>query len=241
MEATEFVVPLKPEYECPICLQCMQKPVQLEECGHRFCEACISKWMKEKGPGKNEDGSLCPTCLKRGKLYRDSGFERQILGLPAKCAHCSKSGELRELVSSNHFTNCEYRPVPCPEGCGLEVAKCNLETHREEDCSKRQTACSFCGKNILLSAYMLHMPECPRKSFATEEPAPTASNGVYESNDNRVVETQEPCPYVSVGCVKGKLNSVELKRHLDEDSTYHAQVRNRSFFLSRVCCYNSVI
>ena len=38
----EFVEPLHPRYECPICFLVLREPLQLP-CGHRFCEICFSK------------------------------------------------------------------------------------------------------------------------------------------------------------------------------------------------------
>lgn len=42
----EFASPLPLEYECPICHLAFREPVQLEECGHRFCQSCLMELRK---------------------------------------------------------------------------------------------------------------------------------------------------------------------------------------------------
>lgn len=42
----EFASPLPMEYECPICHLAFREPVQLEECGHRFCQSCLMELRK---------------------------------------------------------------------------------------------------------------------------------------------------------------------------------------------------
>ena len=42
----EFTAPLPSEYECPICHLAFREPVQLEECGHRFCQSCLTEMRK---------------------------------------------------------------------------------------------------------------------------------------------------------------------------------------------------
>ena len=34
-------------YECQICLLILRDPVQLSECGHRFCKLCIDNHVKK--------------------------------------------------------------------------------------------------------------------------------------------------------------------------------------------------
>ena len=41
----EFVPPLDPQYECPICTLILRNPTQTR-CGHRFCQVCIKKWIR---------------------------------------------------------------------------------------------------------------------------------------------------------------------------------------------------
>lgn len=37
---------LDKRYECQICLLILRDPVQLSECGHRFCKQCLDEHVK---------------------------------------------------------------------------------------------------------------------------------------------------------------------------------------------------
>ena len=52
----EFVQPLPLEYECPICQLAFRDPVQIEECGHRFCSSCLNELIKRRYTAS--DGNL---------------------------------------------------------------------------------------------------------------------------------------------------------------------------------------
>ena len=35
------------KYECQICMLILRDPVQLSECGHRFCKSCMNNHTEE--------------------------------------------------------------------------------------------------------------------------------------------------------------------------------------------------
>ncbi|XP_021912941.1 TNF receptor-associated factor 6 isoform X2 [Zootermopsis nevadensis] len=71
---------LEARFECPICLQCLSEPV-LTPCGHRFCNACIHKWLQR-------EGGVCPVDnmpLNAEKdLFPDNFTRREIQELDVK-------------------------------------------------------------------------------------------------------------------------------------------------------------
>jgi hypothetical protein len=46
--------------DCPICFDSPHNPVTLSECGHLFCEVCVSEWLEKE--------KTCPVCRKEVKL-----------------------------------------------------------------------------------------------------------------------------------------------------------------------------
>lgn len=41
-----FVEDLEKNYECIVCYSALREPVQLSECGHRFCMSCFEQMNK---------------------------------------------------------------------------------------------------------------------------------------------------------------------------------------------------
>ena len=39
----DFATSVPSEYECPICTLVFRDPIQIEECGHRFCQSCFNE------------------------------------------------------------------------------------------------------------------------------------------------------------------------------------------------------
>ncbi|XP_036283979.1 tripartite motif-containing protein 34 isoform X3 [Pipistrellus kuhlii] len=56
--ALEFLVNMKEKVTCAICLELLTEPLSLN-CGHSFCQACITDKKPEIGPGGE---SSCPVC-----------------------------------------------------------------------------------------------------------------------------------------------------------------------------------
>ena len=58
--ASGIVVNLQQEVTCPICLELLTEPLSLD-CGHSFCQACITANNKESLIGQ-EGKRSCPVC-----------------------------------------------------------------------------------------------------------------------------------------------------------------------------------
>ncbi|XP_027418899.1 tripartite motif-containing protein 6 isoform X1 [Bos indicus x Bos taurus] len=54
------LVDIQDEVTCPICLELLTEPLSID-CGHSFCQACITADNKESMPGQ-EGQSRCPVC-----------------------------------------------------------------------------------------------------------------------------------------------------------------------------------
>nr|XP_014695135.2 E3 ubiquitin-protein ligase TRIM22-like [Equus asinus]XP_044609316.1 E3 ubiquitin-protein ligase TRIM22-like [Equus asinus] len=58
--ASGILVNIKEEVTCPICLELLTEPLSLD-CGHSFCQACITTKNKESKIDQGGEGS-CPVC-----------------------------------------------------------------------------------------------------------------------------------------------------------------------------------
>ncbi|XP_006752668.1 PREDICTED: tripartite motif-containing protein 5, partial [Myotis davidii] len=57
--ASGILMNVKEEVTCPICLELLTEPMSLD-CGHTFCQACITAHSREFMIGRGE--SSCPVC-----------------------------------------------------------------------------------------------------------------------------------------------------------------------------------
>nr|5VNZ_A Chain A, TNF receptor-associated factor 6 [Danio rerio]5VNZ_D Chain D, TNF receptor-associated factor 6 [Danio rerio] len=99
----EFDPPLESKYECPICLMGLRSAVQTP-CGHRFCDSCIRKSIRDTGQKCPVDNEV----LLEEQLFPDNFAKREILSLTVKCSNfgCSEKMELRQL--EKHLSQCRF-------------------------------------------------------------------------------------------------------------------------------------
>ncbi|XP_073072182.1 tripartite motif-containing protein 6 [Manis javanica] len=60
MMTSAVLVDIRDEVTCPICLELLTEPLSLD-CGHSFCQACITRSSKELVIGQERESS-CPVC-----------------------------------------------------------------------------------------------------------------------------------------------------------------------------------
>ena len=83
---------------------------------------------------------LCGTVLP----YLDlDGHQKVCPRRPYACKFCGYEG-VYEDMSAKHWRVCEKYPLPCPSKCGeMDIERCMLEKHLEEDCSVHKKKCEF--------------------------------------------------------------------------------------------------
>ncbi|KAM6471382.1 E3 ubiquitin-protein ligase TRIM58-like isoform 2-T2 [Liasis olivaceus] len=69
---------LQDEVSCSICLEYLKDPVTID-CGHNFCQACISDFCK-RGAGSATGAALCPQC-RTGFLLSSSRPNKQLANI----------------------------------------------------------------------------------------------------------------------------------------------------------------
>ena len=96
----EFVEELPDHFKCTICTCLLKDPIQLANCGHRFCSSCFED-LKEHSV---QNDVRCPNdrnIVNANEVFRDRAAERMILDLQVKCTHrahgCFWVGEFRHL------------------------------------------------------------------------------------------------------------------------------------------------
>ena len=62
---------------------------------------------------------------------------------PFSCDYCGDYAAHFEDVVTNHWPVCEYRPVPCPNECGVYPERRNVHDHVNKDCPLTRVICDF--------------------------------------------------------------------------------------------------
>ena len=58
------------------------------------------------------------------------------------CPYCRKEDSYLK-VTTTHFTTCDDMPLPCPGGCGEQVARRNMAQHLSTECPDELVACTY--------------------------------------------------------------------------------------------------
>jgi len=134
IERVRFAGDVDDELVCPICMAVLEDPVQVEPCGHAFCRSCIMSWIWHT----EDDVITCPVDRQPMEAEQLKPLPRLVLNMLAKlmvsCAFtehgCSSFMRLETL--QEHVSSCDFNPKTpelCPAGCGLMVARDELEGH----------------------------------------------------------------------------------------------------------------
>ena len=129
----EYLISLGDFYKCSICFKIMIKPTDCEECGHSYCQECISKLK-------------CPFGCENKSLKNSSiGIINLLKNLKFNCLNEGCSVVIPYIDVKNHDINCEYQKVLCTnKKCGKKVVKKELENHIENICKYTLIKCNYC-------------------------------------------------------------------------------------------------
>ncbi|EDO49545.1 predicted protein [Nematostella vectensis] len=209
----EFVEPLPEEYECPICQLAFRDPIQIEECGHRFCQSCLQELRRLQG-----SPVLCPMDrrpISSTKVFVDKAARRAILGLGVKCWNwkrkCEWTGELSNI--EEHAKNCAHEDVHCtnPE-CNEVMPRRSLQYHLVSKCKWRIVSCHFCTEMYTYKDGKTHMKSCKRLPIECvnkcgAKDIPREEMPFHMSECPLAVH---PCMYRDIGCpFKGRRDALE--------------------------------
>ena len=82
---------------------------------------------------------------------------------PFSCDYCGDYDADYESVVTKHWPTCGFRPVPCPNGCGVYPERQNLERHVSSDCPLSTVNCDFhfagCGRQLSRKDMPSHLSE----------------------------------------------------------------------------------
>ena len=208
----EFVntqIELLEELKCPICLELVSDPVQTS-CGHLFCGKCIK--------GTN----TCPIDRSQFTSHADNFNHRRVRNFKVKCPKkgigCQWQGVLGD-VEEHSNTGCGYVTVVCTNnGCGLEVVRKELDTHKRKVCSQRLYMCPYCfQRDTHQEIVTTHFTTCPEMPLL----CPGGCGSGMLMRRNMAEHLSEKCPEELVQCRYAIAGCEEAVKRKDLDEHLH--------------------
>ncbi|KAJ0009167.1 hypothetical protein NQD34_016582 [Periophthalmus magnuspinnatus] len=219
-----FVLPPDDKYRCEKCGLVLVQPRQTE-CGHRFCNSCITELLSRPNP-------VCPADrepLFPDKIFRDICCQREILALKVFCRSetngCKEQLSLQQLP--DHLTVCPFLEVPCPLGrCQERMMRKDVPEHLNWKCKHRETSCDFCLCKMPLADLQKHKETvCPAfpvscPNLCSSVPLPRSELHVHQGE---CPKAQANCPFHRFGCSFKGLKD-ELKLHESSSVSEHLRM-----------------
>ncbi|XP_039514098.1 TNF receptor-associated factor 6 [Pimephales promelas] len=211
----EFDPPLESKYECPICLMGLRSAVQTP-CGHRFCDLCIRKSIRDTGQKCPVDNEV----LLEEQLFADNFAKREILSLTIRCPNvgCSDKMELRQL--ERHLSQCKFSTAPCPQ-CLESVRKSHLDEHKSQQCLQRLMTCPDCAGSFVYANKQIHEQICPFANTVCEYcEMELIRDQLALHCDTDCLKAPVACTFSTFGC-REKMPRNELAQHMQEFTQMH--------------------
>ena len=152
---------------CPICLNILRDPYEVNCCGKNFCHACLKNVQANSKP--------CPACNHEGfSAHPNLGLRQSLTQLPVRCSHhkdgCEWIGELGELDKhlnlnpepDKRLDGCKYAEIPCVHCANLFER--HLIPNHESECPLQPVKCDFhfagCNVRLQCGDMPAHLAEC---------------------------------------------------------------------------------
>ena len=146
---TDYLSTLNDFYKCNICFNIMVNPTDCGTCGHSYCYDCITSHN-------------CPYgCETKNLKPSSSGIKALLSNLIFKCENLGCTAEIPYSDILFHDVNCDYQTVECPhKGCGVQLARKDLEQHIKDDCAFTLVQCQYCSHEFIRAKIKEHESMC---------------------------------------------------------------------------------
>ncbi|CAM4645485.1 hypothetical protein PO909_011825 [Leuciscus waleckii] len=219
-----FVMTPESKYCCEACKRVLCNPRQTE-CGHRFCESCITDLLSKSNP-------VCPADLEplfEDKIFRDVCCNREIMALKVYCRSekngCKEQMSLQRVM--DHLEVCPFYEVPCPLGkCKEKMMRKDMHEHLSRKCKHREITCELCNHKMALTELQKHKETvCPAFPVACPNHCSFSSilRSELSSHQHDCPMAQVTCFFIRYGCTFKGLNQ-EMREHESSFASEHLRM-----------------
>lgn len=223
--------------ECPVCLQILREPYQVDCCGYAFCQVCIHRVKVNNQP--------CPCCkAEKFNKFEDKRLKQILHDFKVYCTHnnqgCKWTGELKQLHShlnvnpskEKQLEGCQFTEIKCLH-CSQVAQRYDVRVHQSEECPKRPFKCEYC-RNVDSTYEEIstnHWPVCDY--YPQLCPNNCGETVQRQGLDNHIANdcsmTVVDCDFKHIGCetrlpcklMKVHLTNIEnIARHLSQQVAY---------------------
>ena len=163
----------------------------------------------------------CGQQIKRGQL--EQHLEKECPEREYSCPHCNYRGPYR-LVVSAHFAECSYYPVECPNKCGVEGERDDMDHHLRDACPLQYIQCKFshagCGEKFRRDGESEHMKERSQKHLELLGSLTLQQSEQIEKQEKEIVEQKREI-------TEQKREITEQKREITEQKREVTELRDR--------------
>ncbi|XP_066264436.1 TNF receptor-associated factor 4-like [Branchiostoma lanceolatum] len=127
-----------------------------------------------------------------------SAVDSQSVGEEKNGTKEPRSGKAKDKTkgAESHDESCEHATEVCPNGCGADVQKRFLQSHLNNDCPKRGTACDFCGQNVQQEDEIEHLKVCDKFPMS----CPNGCDAKELPREELVYHSAQECPKAVIPC-----------------------------------------
>ena len=152
--------------DCPVCLQILREPHQVNCCGQNFCKTCIDNVKLKNSP--------CPCCkMEDFKTFHNLNLQQTLYTeFKVYCSNqkygCKWMGYPRGVddhlntrpPQERELEGCQFVHVECSY-CSESFLRSKLKAHKSEECLKRPFGCNYCKNfDATYGEVTLHWTEC---------------------------------------------------------------------------------
>jgi E3 ubiquitin-protein ligase NRDP1 len=141
-------------FECQICLQVLDSPIECQTCTTLFCKSCITKFQTQAG-------SICPVRCRMPKLQQANKYVRNFLSeLEFECNN--KVNGCKDTIKydflGRHLEACLFASVTCP-GCAITDLRSVMTPHIAI-CELVVVSCEHCKIGVPRGDHKEHRKVC---------------------------------------------------------------------------------